>query len=187
MIEVKFTIADLPRSAFKSEADAEEWLANNALAIRDNLNEIGNDTIDVYLREDDLDIDWDEGHFEAPKKPSQTDLMEAAMCLWEAVLSNFHVIVSRDDSERKDDSARDQNIVYWWEGVGTACVRLHMIDFAEPCHEAWVLAHRDGEGFDDPFDWEFVPWFVHNCIDWTEGGPELKSDWRELATKLGEK
>ena len=187
MITTEFTIADLPRSAFKSEAEAEAWLAKNANCIEQILIASGNSAIERYLEQDGLNNDWDQGHFEAPKKPSQIDLMEAAMCLWEEVLSNYHVIVSRDDSERKDDSAKDQNLTYWWQGVGTACVRLHMIDFAEPCWAAWDLAHRDGDGFDAPFDWEFVPWFVHNCIDWTEGGPELKSDWCELATALGEK
>ncbi len=63
-----------------------------------------------------------------------------------------------------------------------------MADYAEPCLEGWKLAHRDGDGFDAPFDWEFVPWFVHNCIIWDAmNGPGLNLDWCNLCTTLGEK
>ena len=94
---------------------------------------------------------------------------------------------AEQNPRRTDLDDRELAYVEYREGTGTANVRLHMIDFAEPCHEAWVLAHRDGDGFDAPFDWEFVPWFLAECLDWSEHGPGLKSDWRELATKLGEK
>ena len=153
-VTVTFTIKELPPPGYAEENVLLYWLVDHATDIRDDFG-----------------------------GPSQTDLMEAALCLWEDVLSNYRIIVE----SKLIPMTKEANFFCWWQGTGAANVRLHMIDFAEPCHEAWVLAHRDGDGFDAPFDWEFVPWFVHNCIDWTETGPELKSDWRELATKLGEK
>ena len=71
-ITVTFTIADLPRSAFKTETDAEEWLANNASAITGVLTERGNFAIETYLETDGLVIDYDEGYFDAPTETGGT-------------------------------------------------------------------------------------------------------------------
>ena len=105
---------------------------------------------------------------------SEAEMMEAGACLWEAMMDWKTAGLSDD-------------ITHWWEANGAGAVRMTIIGFAEECHEAWVLAHRDVDAYDYGFDWEFVPWFLAECLDWSEHGPGLKSDWRELATQLGEK
>lgn len=106
-------------------------------------------------------------------KPSQTELMDAACCLWEEVLSWT--------------KGRNHNCTIYREDYGWANLRGDIIKLAGPCHEAWCNAHRNGHGYDNGFDWEFCPWFLANCVHWDHRyGPNLKPDWRDLATKLGE-
>ena len=72
-----FTVADLPMSAFKNEAEAGEWLFDNASAIRDALVTAGNDAIEMYLEIDGRNIDYDGGYFDS----STTIKVDPAMTL----------------------------------------------------------------------------------------------------------
>ena len=66
--------------------------------------------------------------------------MEAAMCLWEAVLD-------------EDMFSLDQGAV----------ARRHMVmALADPLHMGWTLVDKDAMC---PFDWEYTPWFLTNCVD----------------------
>jgi hypothetical protein len=42
---------------------------------------------------------------------------------------------------------------------------------ARACHEDWLVAEADG--YDYPFDWEFVPAWMDANIIWGDTGPEL--------------
>lgn len=97
---------------------------------------------------------------------------EAAMCLWEEVLAAL-------SSGKGLDWAFARQLT-----EGTVVLRSHILDLAKPCHEAWTIAHQEGKGFDEPFDWEFVPWFLRNAVD--EDG-DLKPDWKDLAMKMGDR
>jgi len=70
---------------------------------------------------------------------------EAAMCAWE------HVLECR-------------NRGYWRDQIhahGTASIRLEVAQLGAKIEAAWLAC----EGWDAPFDWEFVPALLHRVID----------------------
>lgn len=66
--------------------------------------------------------------------------MEAAMCLWEAVIE--HELFEL--------------------GQGTVARRHAVMALADPLHLGWTLVNKDQMA---PFDWEYTPWFLENCVD----------------------
>ncbi|MEM7303390.1 MAG: hypothetical protein AAF468_20105 [Pseudomonadota bacterium] len=92
-------------------------------------------------------------------KPSHID----AMALWEAVL---------DQHERFKDEI---------ENHGTCAMRDSTEAILGSCVSAWQHFHVDNGGtFDAPFDWEWCPWFLANCVD---DGLTIKRDWFKIAKK----
>lgn len=87
-------------------------------------------------------------------------LCEAAACLWEEALA----LLQKNDPE-------------WLEAQqshGYSSLRYDVIQMARACHEDWLVAEK--AGYDDPFDWEFVPaWLAANVV-WIDIGPRLRSD-----------
>lgn len=83
-----------------------------------------------------------------------------AACLWEDFLSNCQA----------------ENDLFYAvrSAVGMAECRDRLVDLAEPVERAWLFARENG--FDDPFDWEFVPWFMRNCVT---DRLAMVSDWEE--------
>lgn len=75
--------------------------------------------------------------------------VEAAMCIWE------YALLCRIED---DDSV--YNFLRCGEGASKA--RLMCIDLAMVCEEAYNAAFK--AGFDDSFDWEFVPMFVRAAM-----------------------
>jgi hypothetical protein len=102
----------------------------------------------------------------APAPVDASDIIDAAMCLWEAVL--------------EDDLWADAT-----DDMGGVCGKRDFCSgIAEECHRGWAIA-SDSEGFDMAFDWEFVPWFLKVCVDaGAYLGPELDADWREHCAML---
>jgi len=78
---------------------------------------------------------------------SPEDRVFTAMCIWEALL------------ETRDHPGFE----YSKEQVGWAVTRSIAGVFAEPCNDAWEYAH-DHLGYDDSFDWDWVPRFVKLCV-----------------------
>lgn len=75
------------------------------------------------------------------------DAVEASMCVWEYLF---------DDTD-------DQGELAFFYGAcdgGMPELRRLVIELGPDFHAAWEVAHADGEGFDDPFDWEFIPRLV---------------------------
>jgi hypothetical protein len=98
---------------------------------------------------------------------SDSDLMDAAMCLWEAVLEHEDIWQASRDA------------------LGIDEVRRFAAHIARTCLNGWGIAHADGDGFDDPFDWEFCPWFVRNCVaDDDRGGLSIDTLWRRKCEAL---
>jgi hypothetical protein len=95
------------------------------------------------------------------------DVLDAAMCLWEAVLET-NMWASIGDGGPLTAERRD------------FCARI-----AERCHLGWVIAHADGDGYDDAFDWEFCPWFLTVCTKNTSSELLLCDDWRDQCAMLG--
>lgn len=103
------------------------------------------------------------------------DHVDAALCIWEEIVSPM-----LEDAPQPWTSFREE-----W---GTASLRHVVVtELAWPCHEAWERAwrrHEDamqatGEGPEaapDPgsFDWEFVPFWIRECIDWSGEHPRVR-------------
>jgi hypothetical protein len=96
-------------------------------------------------------------------EPSASDITDAAMCLWEAVLEyDLWASTQMHTREKREFCAK----------------------IARECHLGWMIAHADGDGFDDGFDWEFVPWFLRQCVAQGDMGVCLRTDWRETCAAL---
>ena len=116
----------------------------------------------------------------------------AAMCIWEEIVNPV-----MPDAPRPWEPHRDQ----WW---GTAGLRDAVITrLAGPCDQAWDRAQErfiqdlddkhddsceagggtgvctcDAGSAADPgaFDWEFVPVWLRECVDWSDvvAGPRVR-------------
>lgn len=93
------------------------------------------------------------------------DLVEAAMCLWEAVI---------------DAPARHEVFKKHKDYQGAAVLRMQMLEkYAKPCHDLW-----DAAEFDEPFDWEWCPAFLDiaidpNTLEVRPDAAELMAEWME--------
>jgi hypothetical protein len=95
---------------------------------------------------------------------------EAAMCLWEECLLR---------RANGDDALFD-----WLRGgEGAASARFMCIDFAEDIEGSYQWA-QDVLGFDDCFDWEFVPRWADATMELTETTFLTKTWWSYLAYKV---
>lgn len=88
------------------------------------------------------------------------------MCLWEFVLADLG---TRGPSPYGDFLSQN----------GTAGLRERIASFAPSCDAAYAYAVQ--LGYDDAFDWEFVPRFMSLCI--TEG-LEVRENWRGMIEQL---
>ena len=85
------------------------------------------------------------------------ELMEAALCAWEAVLE--------DDPCPKWDA-------------GVYPKRRACIDLAPYINEGYKIANKDNQMDGHAYDWDFIPWFIHECVIWDPAGMvTLKPDW----------
>lgn len=101
------------------------------------------------------------------------DECEAAMCLWEECLLR-----------RSQD---EDNLFDWLRGgEGCASARDMCIELAKDLDESWKLAHEK-YGFDDSFDWEFVPRWADEAMDLTEWENLTPRWWKYLAWKVTER
>lgn len=92
----------------------------------------------------------------ATAEVSRHDEAEAAMCIWEAILST------------KDS---DPQIAHHFFHLGTGEIRHFALSLAKPCHLAWLKDAANG--FDDSLDWDFVPAWLTDNVDWTGAKPTL--------------
>lgn len=104
------------------------------------------------------------------------DRADAAMCAWEWMIevrsNNPHV-------------RAPSGFTCWFSQVGTAEARVTCFtDLSEAIHWAWEAARE--AGFDDCFDWEFVPWFMTECVEWSSLGADVVPDYLERAKRHGE-
>ena len=75
-----------------------------------------------------------------------TDIAETAMCLWEYFLED-----------------EPKNYLEYREENGACDTRMHVLSWAEACDAAWKHA-VETRGYDEPFDWHFVPTWCNRCL-----------------------
>ena len=86
--------------------------------------------------------------------------LETAACLWEAVLT------LRDHPATDPDAiALALAIRETCNAVGTADVRLTVVSWASAVEAAWSAV---ADGYDLCFDWDFVPGWIIDHIDWSD-------------------
>lgn len=94
--------------------------------------------------------------------------MEAAMVLWEAVLE------AEGEGSRPISALRD--------AAGTVALRHLVMAHVDALHLGWhVHTLSAGEDALVPFDWEFAPWFLAECLepqpDLVGGCLTIRTDW----------
>lgn len=97
---------------------------------------------------------------------SETLRMEAALCIWEAML----------DARFPGEPAEGEDLLWanvmdeTWAARGSVQMRHTAIDLADKALEVFDLIgrHEGAEALDlTPYDWEFIPAFVA-LVDWTD-------------------
>ena len=85
--------------------------------------------------------------------------LETAACLWEAVLD-------LRDHPRTDPDAIGLALMIRkaCDAIGTASLRMTVIGWTEAVEAAWRVVEDD---YPRCFDWDFVPGWVIDHIDWT--------------------
>lgn len=102
----------------------------------------------------------DELSIEKPSQP-RIDFAFAAMCAWEWVLETL----DRDDDYLDN---RQEIVKLLTEAIaeeGICQIRYAVIQLLPSMEEAYAEAVE--EGFDEPYDWEFVPHFMQYGVDWS--------------------
>lgn len=92
------------------------------------------------------------------------DEVEAAMCIWE------ECIMRQIDWKKEHGPYPDIGppLFDWLRGgEGVASARDMCIMLAPDVEESWKIAHKHF-GFDDPFDWEFVPRWLDYAMELSE-------------------
>jgi hypothetical protein len=87
---------------------------------------------------------------------------EAVACMWEEVACN------RDDALWAP----------YLEHNGTPALRHAVIGLTEPLLAAWDALTEDERESLIPYDWEFVPTFLRQCVEWDANGygPTVRPD-----------
>lgn len=89
---------------------------------------------------------------------NELSLCDAAATLWEHVLSLHGKCDWLDEL---------------WDGFGTASIRYDTITLSREVHEDWLRAQRE-HGYDQCFDWDFVPRWWELNVEAGSTGPVLK-------------
>jgi hypothetical protein len=110
---------------------------------------------------------------ELGKNPITKELeLEAALCAWEHLLE-----VYRNNPDGFD----------YLGGAGQA--RMICAELAPAIHYGYHIANVDDKCH--AFDWDFVPWFMENCVVWDDKmiyvhrRPDLVPNWVELCREHG--
>ena len=102
----------------------------------------------------------------------KTEQMVIAMEIWEGVL-NLHMA----------KGALNDHVSAAFYAIGTARMRDIAVAWCAPCWAAWAKGEADR--FDGCFDWEWIPLFLAECIDWTHPHrPVLKPDHDDIASNF---
>lgn len=95
-------------------------------------------------------------------QPFPAASLETAACLWEAVCEMEQNGDTR--SADPDLEARGGMIRAAREAMGSSALRLTVIGWTGAVDAAWL---EQGDKYDFPFDWEFVPGWIARNVDWS--------------------
>jgi len=104
------------------------------------------------------------------KKDDKTEQLLTSMCVWEAIL------------EMKET---DNQVKACFENIGTNAVRWYAAQWCEKVDAAWDALTAEQQEASVPFDWEFVPEWLAENVDWSN--PHLPSLRLERSVPGGEK
>lgn len=99
------------------------------------------------------------------KPMSHHDMREerdAAACLWEAALALRHELSGKIDVPHALTPWQGA-FLSEWEDEGTASMRYMIADMAPDCHRDYLGA-VEHHGYDDSFDWEYVPTWLNAAL-----------------------
>jgi hypothetical protein len=102
--------------------------------------------------------------------------MEAATCLWEAMLENRN----RPASQLWGSM---EGMRVFWDNFGTAAVRQTAIDLADDVLKVWNSMSQDEQDSCVPYDWEFVPAFLA-LVEFHDTGHYPITDHRAMADRI---
>lgn len=91
--------------------------------------------------------------------------LETAACLWEAVLDLMRGNAGAKGLRAQVDRCR--------ESMGTSHLRLTVLGWVDAADADWATVKE--ECWDRPFDWEWIPEWIANNVDWSGERPELRS------------
>lgn len=105
-----------------------------------------------------------------PPAASDSDRLEAAMILWEAALE-----LNTEDGKDAFASAFGA----YRNRAGNCAVRTDFCALVDPLNAGWEAHVQEaGDNAMAPYDWEFAPWFLRNCVEIHPAGSlSLKPDW----------
>lgn len=105
--------------------------------------------------------------------------MEAALCIWEAMIDR-----------RREDADGSTSLDRTWSAFGTVHMRHVSIALAPMACQVWAALSEDQRETLIPYDWEFMPRFV-GCLDFeadfdhgsvTYSGSKTAADFVSLLT-----
>ena len=110
-----------------------------------------------------------------------SDEVDAALCLWEESL------MRQIDHKKKHGHDSIDPLFDWLRGgvQGAACARDMCIELSPDIEATYVIA-RDEFGFDDSFDWEFVPRWADYAMELTETHHLTPTWFKWIAYKVTE-
>lgn len=82
--------------------------------------------------------------------------LETAACIWKHVLEVLHNGAGSKGLRGQVERVR--------EAMGTSALRLTAIGWTPLADADWAVVK---DGYDMPFDWEFIPAWVRANIDWS--------------------
>ena len=91
--------------------------------------------------------------------------LETAACLWEAVLELVRERAGEKGLRAQVDRCR--------ENMGTSHLRLTVLSWVDAADADWATVKE--ECWDRPFDWEWIPEWIANNVDWSGEQPVLRS------------
>lgn len=117
------------------------------------------------------------------------DEVDAALCLWEECILRMQI--AKDDARREGGNPIDamEEEPYWnflRGGEGAANARNMCILLSPDAEACWQIANSEF-GFDDSFDWEFIPLWVDEVMELTTYQDLNSKWWTYLAYKVTER
>tara|TARA_R110002167_G_scaffold35888_4_gene114258 strand:- start:511 stop:822 length:312 start_codon:yes stop_codon:yes gene_type:complete len=100
--------------------------------------------------------------------PTTAEKLETAMCIWEWCI-NAESKLLREPLWHA--SRAEIAITEAIENEGHCEIRSRCARLVDDCEIIWKTVKETG--FEGPFDWDFVPWFMSNCVD-------FKNNWETI-------